>query len=456
MKKIRYILLFMFICSSCAKWLDIQPVGKEDETKKFSTERGFKSALTGVYIQMKSPQLYGKNLTMGMLEFMAQNWKTNASQLDGFLSNYDYTNTDVEKLINDTYEQLYNTIVKINNIIAFVDNGVLKDKEYALIKGEALALRAYIHLDILRLFGPIPGTQTKDDKILVYAKTVTKTPLPAVTWDEFTRCLETDLKEAERLLKNIDLESIPNDDFYKYRENRMNYYAVQALQARFYRWIQELPKASQYALNVITHSGKTLSTTEDIAQRHDYISSKEILFAIHVYNLEEISEDFIYRPGGVSMNEKQLKKELFNSDPTDVRISSLWKNVTETSSSRFILMKYKQGTGISNNSKEQIPLIRLYEMYLIAIDNSEDPDEYNKWVKLLISARNVSQVPDLSTPESKNAFVQAEFHREFYGEGQQFFQYKLHGTKNILWTNREGSRSIYELPIPKSELNYIK
>ena len=42
---------------------------------------------------------------------------------------------------------------------------------YEIIKGEALAMRAYCPFDLLRLFGPMP-TRTSTGKILPYVTTV--------------------------------------------------------------------------------------------------------------------------------------------------------------------------------------------------------------------------------------------------------------------------------------------
>ena len=44
--------------------------------------------------------------------------------------------------------------------------------------------------------------------------------------------------------------------------------------------------------------------------------------------------------------------------------------------------------------------------------------------------------------------------KEFYGEGQQFFQAKRRGDKTILWTDTEGSKAVYVLPLPKSEIKF--
>ena len=72
----------------------------------------------------------------------------------------------------------------------------------------------------------------------------------------------------------------------------------------------------------------------------------------------------------------------------------------------------------------------------------------------LMKARNVSLQINAGTPENKEKFLNLEYNKEFYGEGQLFFQYKRRGEKNILWSNVEGTKSVYELPIPKTEVKY--
>ena len=437
---------------SCDNWLDVKPSSNEEESEVYTTETGFENALTGIYINMKSKQLYGERLTMGMLEYMAQHWVSNSTDVTGFYSNYDYENAEVEASVKEVYAGLYNVILNTNNLLRFVDNGVLQGDKRNLIKGEALGVRAFCHFDLLRLFGPIPGMQD-EKKMLTYARVVSKENLPVSNWDEYITLLKQDLDEAETLLKGVDAKS-HHDIFFNYRQNRMNYWAVLALKARLYLWIQDYTKAKQYALQVINGHWRSLCQKDDIVQSKDYIASKEHLFSLHVYNLKELTEVLIYRPAGVYMPERYVKKGLFASDVTDVRINTLWKQVTETSRTRFVLMKYKQDDDILKSSAEQIPLIRLYEMYLIAIECSNTPDEYKPWVNELLKARHVSQQVDVDTQEGKKVFVATEYNKEFYGEGQQFFQYKRRGDRNILWTNKEGTKSVYVLPIPKTEIKY--
>lgn len=451
MKKSVYYIIgsCLLLATGCSNWLEVNPKNKVEQKEMFSDENGFKNALTGTYIKLKDSKLYGKRLTMEFCENLAQHWKTNPQDLDGYTSAYDYTNAGVEEAIEDMYGDFYNIIVNVNNLLDFIDNGVLRDDMYKLIKGEALAMRAFCHLDILRLFGPVPG-EHNDDRILSYVRTVSRAYQPMHTWREYAGLLEQDLTDAETLLKSAEEKGM-EDDFFAFRENRLNYWAVIALKARFYLWTQNKAKAAAYASMVIGNKALRLTQGVDFAAR-DLIASPEHIFSLHVYNLEEIANAYFFRGGGVSQDETKVKTDIFESDITDYRVTYLWNQIIEKPATRYALMKYKQEGG-ADVSLQQIPLIRLYEMYLIAIECSDDETVYRPLIDELVAARNIS-VLSVENTDKKNEFVAKEYQKEFYGEGQQFFQNKRRGDKNILWTDKEGGKDVYVLPLPRNEIMY--
>ena len=58
------------------------------------------------------------------------------------------------------WEEGYNAVANCNNLIAHArhadpDLFELKESERALLEGEALALRAFIQFDMLRIFAPV-------------------------------------------------------------------------------------------------------------------------------------------------------------------------------------------------------------------------------------------------------------------------------------------------------------
>lgn len=67
-------------------------------------------------------------------------------------------------------------VANCNNIIQQIEHAdpeifSWKEKEKAMIWGEALALRAFIQFDMLRLFAPAPSTNLGDRKFIPYVNT---------------------------------------------------------------------------------------------------------------------------------------------------------------------------------------------------------------------------------------------------------------------------------------------
>ena len=58
------------LLSSCKKWVDVEAPLQVDQNQLFSTEQGFRDVLNGVYLQMGSRSLYGRDLGLGLLSVL--------------------------------------------------------------------------------------------------------------------------------------------------------------------------------------------------------------------------------------------------------------------------------------------------------------------------------------------------------------------------------------------------
>ena len=78
MKKefIKYSLLVLvcFSMMACNDWLSVKPKTEMEAEDLFSTEAGFKDALAGVYTAMTKSSLYGREMTYGIVDVVAQQW----------------------------------------------------------------------------------------------------------------------------------------------------------------------------------------------------------------------------------------------------------------------------------------------------------------------------------------------------------------------------------------------
>ena len=149
----------------------------------------------------------------------------------------------MEATFSSVYEQWYKVILSCNNILNNIDGrkDVFTKKYYELVKGEALAIRAFMHFDVLRLFGPTPAAVVSGERILPYVTEVSTIPNVHITFDEYIKLLEQDMLEAESLLAvsdpiigdNTSLYDAAMDDFIQSRELRVNYYALKGFDGAF-------------------------------------------------------------------------------------------------------------------------------------------------------------------------------------------------------------------------------
>lgn len=81
MKRYKLILLSVcvlpFVLASCNKWLDVSPEDQITEEELWSKGEGFRNALNGVYKSMAAYNLYGRNLTWGLVDALGQCYNMN-------------------------------------------------------------------------------------------------------------------------------------------------------------------------------------------------------------------------------------------------------------------------------------------------------------------------------------------------------------------------------------------
>lgn len=159
------IILSLFVAlTGCNDWLDVSPKADMKAEDLFGTEAGFRDALVGVYALMCGTNSYGRDLTYGYLDVLAQYYnsplKTTSSGYEHNFKNaaeYKYTEKTEESRISSIWSNHFSAVANINQAMLFIDEnkGVFTSPEvHDVYKGEFLALRAFLHFDILRLFAP--------------------------------------------------------------------------------------------------------------------------------------------------------------------------------------------------------------------------------------------------------------------------------------------------------------
>lgn len=251
---IKYLLLSAAALAavSCESWLDVTPPSEIRAEAHYSSAEGFQQTLIGCYLAMGKTDLYGENLTWHMVEMLGRQYdaRKNTAADDYDLDRYNYKTTKSTEVIEKVWEKSYSVIANVNDALDHIDRRKdgLDSVNYRIIKGELLAVRAYIHFDLIRLFGcsDLAGrTDLESRHTVPYLTSVDKDAAPQLTYAETLRRMIADLTEAARLLEIDPIrarypESIYTeanvDKFYDYRYMHLNYFAVKALLARVCMW----------------------------------------------------------------------------------------------------------------------------------------------------------------------------------------------------------------------------
>ena len=170
-------LCFWILCSSCNDWLDVKPQGQTEEEDMYTTYEGFKDALTGCYVKLKDRDLYGEGLTMSHIESFAQLWDLSGSTRDAdlALARYEYENTYAKSVISGIYGGLYNVIVQANSVLRHLEHGgdCIEDSvAFRVLQGEAFAIRAFCHLDVLAFRADASKSGTQGDVAILGRRVV--------------------------------------------------------------------------------------------------------------------------------------------------------------------------------------------------------------------------------------------------------------------------------------------
>ncbi len=475
MKKLRYIIIALMAAglASCADWLDVQPSDQVSEETAFNSIAGFKQTLNGVYVELNSDNLYGRALSCGMIEVLAQRYDVGQEFTRYFpFTEYDYTGTTALDQISSIWETSYTLIANINKILENCEKRrgtVLSDEYYHIIKGEALALRALLHFDLFRLFGPVyEGNESQSS--IPYYTTFSLNVAPSLLASEFMGNVISDLENALVELKDDPViangvSGKPGDSFLAYRNLRMNYYAVGALLARASMYIGDTKRASELSQEIIdTHDRNNyfpfVKSEQVLAAEPDRIFSPEILFGLQNLNVDMLYSSLfdatrLKSENLLAPNANMIEDLYPTSDRDDYRYRTSLNKTAEVGGKNFaVFQKYIGGDSLYS---QMIPMLRVGEMYFIKAEiqmkNGQNTDAMQTLTEFL-THRGIS-APSSTVPQE---LLDAEYKKEFFGEGQLFFYYKRLNRSSIDNGSGFGSTTMgsaqYVLPIPDGETQY--
>lgn len=470
MKQALYIIVLALFTGlvSCKKFLDVKPEDSVPEDVLYSSEEGFRTHLNGIYLQLTNESLYGGQLTMEMLDVLAQRYNSSSLSNYQYLGAYDYTEKGVKSRLTSAWNNLYRAIADANTLLEKADEHreLFAGVNYELIKGEGLGLRAFLHFDVLRMFGPVYRSDSTDLKLIPYYKTRTSAIAPQLTAKEVIENVITDLKEAETYLqKDPVITSGRVGDgtkaFTTARQLRMNYYAVKLLQARVYLYANRKEEALAAAKTVIEKQAAWfpfVTSTEITTTSPDRVFSNELVFTLQDIKIaDKYNKYFVSTLTNASILApvETLLKNVYENSSNDFRFySQIWNTPSDGSKSFRCFYKYAPLSDTAIR-KYYIPLMRVTEAYLIAAEASTVLADKFQYLNIVRAARNLTPL-NTTTATTFTTELTKEYQKEFYGEGQLFFYYKRNNTTTIISGAGSGNIAMsadkYVLPLPDSEI----
>lgn len=486
MKRYLYLIALLLVFTSCNKFLDVQPQSQIDKNELFKTEEGFREALNGIYTSCASSSLYGGQLTFNFLDVMAQNYQFNDVQLQD-IANFNYNNPQVKSMGVEVWSAGYHAITNCNYLLESID----KDKSifspgiYELIKGETLALRAYLHFDLCRMFAPsyLAGQAQKGIPYVTHTG-ITTTPFYPVgaVMDSVIR----DLTAAKALLKQdpviysnykvgypsdeVSTELAFKDLLVQNRRHHLNYYAVCGELARVYLYKSDYANSLANAEEVIISNKFPFTKQEDFFEtdltKRDHVFYPELIAGWFIDTKDEnayLKGKFTNQAPQFSGTVDQVNDiyEIGNVGGDDWRLKQWFLTTASVTGGpdRAVLQKYYRTTDPLPNLHPQVaPAIRLSEMYYIAAEASfpTDPQKALDYFNIVRAQRGIGAAVDNVSADEFKELLLKEARKEFYGESQMFFMYKRlhHGVAVSATNTRPPSNGIFVFPIPDDELAY--
>ncbi len=499
-KIILAILLATVGLTGCSGYLDVKPYDQIAEDELLQSEQGYEKLLNGIYIELNSDALYGKSLTTEMIEVMGQVWQVGDNEetwghyID--LWNHRYGTAYWRQRLDQTWDKAYALIANCNKIIDHIDGqkALFGGNHYDMVKGEALALRAYLHFDMLRLFGPVYIRNPKGRGI-PYRTHQDLEVTPILEADSVMTLVIADLTTALQHLESDPIRTqgtqmsddrLGGNNFERYRAFRLNYFAVNALLARAYQWMWDPRKTdysdvseqdAEYRRKALEYAEVVIQASKDgifpmvdrslvlgTPTNPDRIFSSEVVFGLNNEQRGQI-HDRLFDPSLIpspvfTMDSLIVSRLIYDNYDTfwastdDYRYIANWKQ----SGNRYYFYKYANTQDPSLLCNRMTPLIRMGEMYLIA---SEAQTSREEGARVINELRQYRGTGDIRTTAYNRSRLGYEYIREMVGEGQVFFYRKrcfanmVYGLSTSLATlATHADDAIYVVPLPDTEKNY--
>jgi hypothetical protein len=405
LKKMKNKILSLFLAVgligmvSCGEdFLDLDPNQSIALDEAIQSVDDYKAAIFGAYSQLQSSDYYGRYFVL-VADVMSDDVKQNA-QANRAREFSDYQQTALDGIAGGMFNIMYSTILRANTVInAEVELTPAAQEEANQYIGEAYALRALAHFDLVRMFAQHYGFSSGNDHLgvsIVTAFDQNSKPSRNTVAEVYTQ-IKSDLTTAVGLLASGG------------SAGRFTKEGAQALLARVALYQGNWSEAESMATTVINSGKFSLVSTDGYVASFDDGNSSETILEIRQNAADNRGSDALGRMYIVDgygdylpsqdviglIPDGDVRLGIFKPDET---IGGVYGNVR--------MNKFPNVAGINNT-----PVIRLSEMYLIRAEariNQNKEDGARADINL-IRKRGLPSAPDVT---ASGAALREEFEKE--------------------------------------------
>ncbi|RZK59505.1 MAG: RagB/SusD family nutrient uptake outer membrane protein [Pedobacter sp.] len=449
----KYILVFSLLiltAMSCTK-LDLQPTDTIDPTKAFRNANDINLGLIGVYAYVDNSMGTLSSTVADENNFPTENTVGNS---DAFRWLYNSGSGSVTSFYGNNYV----AIDRANRVLAAIDALTFTGTDVALAaryKGELLALRAYLHFELLRAYASSYQTGALG---VPYMETSTISYPARDKFEVVISKAKADLVAAKALIPTTFTD-----------KTRITKSAVSAIQARVALYEKNWADAITYSSEVI--AAAPLATKAQFPGLWTDANDSEVIWKLkRVGTTDSRVGDFYYRQtGGIVLYAPSFKLISTFDQVNDLRFPAYIKfDATRVApKSQYLVNKFIGGTSTAPGLVD-IKLFRTGEMYLIRAEaKAESTGDAAADINALRALRinNYVNATFADKPTLIDAIYTERF-KELAFEGHRFFDLKrrnlniqrlasdaVNASGAVLLTPTQAQ---YSFPLPALEISVNK
>lgn len=408
--KIYYItfLTALMILGSCKKsYLEQSPFDSLTPEQALGSEAVLADNVNGAYSALRSVFLFGRDFVITG-DLMADNTYVEIRNSGRYLIQYNYTMSSSDGIASEMWSTAYTGILRANRVI----DADLTGGNVASIKAEAYAIRALLYFKLVTLFAK---PYTDDPNAL-------GVPL-VIHYDPYNQPGRNKVSEIyQQIVSDLQAAFADGPDFVN--SSRFSKYSIEALLAKVYLYMGDNANAKTAAVDVINNGGFTLVTPgayntywADPSNRDDQV---ETLFEIDADVINNNGFDDYAGMYENGYNDMYASAQLVNLySATDIRGSVIISGSTKSGAPAYIVDKFPNA---SNSERDNIKVLRLSEVYLIAAEASLPGNEADAlmYLNALVAERDPAFAGYSSTGATLLNDIITERRKELAFEGDRF------------------------------------